>query len=49
MIWSKGFVMERERFDGADVTHLLRAVGPKLNWDHVWRASSATGRFCSPS
>jgi len=35
MIWSKGFVMERERFDGADVAHLLRAVGPKLNWDHV--------------
>ncbi len=35
MIWSKGFVMERERFDGADVNHLLRAVGPKLNWDHV--------------
>jgi hypothetical protein len=35
MIWSKAFIMERERFDGADVNHLLRAVGPKLNWDHV--------------
>ena len=35
MIWSKGFVMERERFDGADVNHLLRAVGPTLDWDHV--------------
>jgi hypothetical protein len=35
MIWSKGFVMERERFDGADVNHLLRAVGPKLSWDHL--------------
>jgi hypothetical protein len=35
MIWSKAFVMERERFDGADVNHLLRAVGPKLDWDHL--------------
>src|SRR5215813_5253700 len=35
MLWSKGFVMERERFDGADVTHLLRTMGPKLDWDHL--------------
>ena len=35
MIWSKGFVMERERFDGADVNHLLRAMGPKLDWNHL--------------
>ena len=26
MIWSKAFVMERERFDGADIAHLLRRV-----------------------
>lgn len=32
MIWSKAFVQERERFDGADVLHLLRAVGPTLDW-----------------
>ena len=25
MIWSKAFVMGRERFDGADVIHLVRA------------------------
>ncbi len=37
MIWSKAFVMERERFDGADVAHLLRAVGPRLDWDRVLR------------
>ena len=35
MLWSKGFVMERERFDGADVNHLLRAMGPKLDWNHL--------------
>jgi hypothetical protein len=32
MIWSKGFVQERERFDGADVLHLFRARGPSLDW-----------------
>jgi hypothetical protein len=25
MIWSKAFILERERYDGADVTHLLGA------------------------
>ncbi len=32
MIWSKGLIMERERFDGADVAHVLRALGRKLDW-----------------
>ncbi|HEX6818965.1 MAG TPA: hypothetical protein VF120_11365 [Ktedonobacterales bacterium] len=32
MIWSKAFVQERERFDGADVMHLLRARGAELDW-----------------
>ena len=27
MIWSKAFLQERERFDGADVLHLLRETG----------------------
>jgi hypothetical protein len=35
MIWSKGFVLERERFDGADVNHLLRAVGEEMDWDRL--------------
>lgn len=35
MIWSKSFVMERERFDGADVAHLLRARGRDLDWRHL--------------
>jgi hypothetical protein len=35
MIWSKSFVMERERFDGADVAHLIHASGPKLDWSHL--------------
>ncbi len=37
MIWSKAFVMERERFDGADVAHLLRSMGPRLDWDRMLR------------
>ena len=32
MIWSKAFVMERERYDGADVIHLILARGPDLDW-----------------
>jgi hypothetical protein len=32
MIWSKGLIMERERFDGADVAHVLRSTGHELDW-----------------
>jgi hypothetical protein len=32
MIWSKGFIMERERFDGADVAHLLHSAAENLDW-----------------
>jgi len=35
MIWSKAFIQERERFDGADVNHLLREVGPSLDWPRL--------------
>jgi len=35
MIWSKAFVMERERFDGADVAHLIRASQNDLNWPRL--------------
>jgi hypothetical protein len=37
MIWSKAFVMERERFDGADVAHLLLSCGPTLDWARLLR------------
>jgi hypothetical protein len=35
MIWSKAFIQERERYDGADVAHLLREVGPSLDWPRL--------------
>jgi len=34
-IWSKAFIMERERFDGADVAHLLRAQVERLDWTRL--------------
>ena len=36
MIWSKAFVMERERYDGADISHLIRAVGRRLDWRRLF-------------
>ncbi|MFN2447958.1 MAG: nucleotidyltransferase domain-containing protein [Vicinamibacterales bacterium] len=37
MIWSKAFVMERERYDGADVAHLLWARSQTLDWPRLER------------
>jgi hypothetical protein len=37
MIWSKAFVMERERFDGADIVHILSAYGKTLDWARLLR------------
>ncbi len=38
MLWQKAFIMERERFDGADIQHLLRSCGKKMDWDRLlWR------------
>jgi hypothetical protein len=34
-IWSKAYVMERERYDGADVAHLLRACGAQMDWPRL--------------
>jgi hypothetical protein len=35
MLWSKAFVMERERYDGADVIHLIDARGHDLDWNRL--------------
>ncbi len=44
IIWSKAYIMERERFDGADIAHLILARGRQLDWrrllarfDSHWR------------
>jgi hypothetical protein len=44
MIWSKAFIMERERYDGADVAHLLRACSDRLDWDRLLRRFGAHWR-----
>lgn len=44
MLWSKAFVMERERFDGADVAHLLHARGERLDWPRLLRRFDANWR-----
>ena len=35
LVWSKAFVQERERFDGADVLHLLRDAGRDMDWPRL--------------
>jgi hypothetical protein len=37
MIWSKSFIMERERFDGGDVSHVLFSRAKELDWDRLLR------------
>lgn len=38
LIWSKAFVMGRERNDSADVAHLLHAHAARLDWERLlWR------------
>jgi len=34
-LWSKAFIMERERYDGADVVHLLHARAAHLDWHRL--------------
>lgn len=36
LLWSKAFIQERERYDGADVAHLLRACGDKMDWRRLF-------------
>ena len=35
LLWQKAFVMERERYDGADIAHILRARAEDLSWDRL--------------
>jgi hypothetical protein len=34
-LWQKAFVMERNRFDGADMAHLLLGCGETLDWQRL--------------
>jgi hypothetical protein len=35
VIWQKAFICERERFDGADINHLLLAFGDQIDWNRL--------------
>lgn len=37
MVWSKAFVQDRNRFDGADVAHLILAHGDHFDWPRLVR------------
>jgi Nucleotidyl transferase of unknown function (DUF2204) len=37
MIWMKAYIMERERFDGADIAHILQSCAENLDWPHLVR------------
>lgn len=48
MLWQKAFVMERERFDGADIMHVLRARAEELDWGRLlWRFGERWSLFYS--
>jgi hypothetical protein len=36
-IWSKAYVMERERYDGADIAHLIHACAERIDWSRLTR------------
>jgi len=37
MIWMKAYIMERERYDGADIAHILRCCALDIDWAHLVR------------
>ncbi|HTI12760.1 MAG TPA: hypothetical protein VL832_29545 [Puia sp.] len=41
LIWCKIYVQNRERFDGADVNHLLLHTGKHLDWERLLRRIDA--------
>ena len=44
VIWSKAFVTERERYDGADIMHMFLACAAILDWDRLLKRFGAHWR-----
>jgi hypothetical protein len=44
MIWSKALIMERERYDGADVAHLIHERAHRLDWQRLLERFDANWR-----
>lgn len=45
MIWSKSLIMERERFDGGDVNHVIHSRVDDLDWDRLLRRFEPNGAW----
>lgn len=45
LLWQKAFVMDRERFDGADVVHLLIGSSDRLDWPRLLRRFASYPRL----
>lgn len=45
IIWSKAYVMERERYDGADVAHLLLCCADEMDWSRLIERFAEHGRL----
>jgi hypothetical protein len=41
VLWMKCYIMERERYDGADVAHLILNCAEQLDWEHLVRRFGA--------
>lgn len=37
LIWCKIYVQNRERYDGADINHVILKTGRTLNWDRLYK------------
>jgi hypothetical protein len=35
VLWTKAYLMERERYDGADVAHLIHEMADRIDWKHL--------------
>jgi Nucleotidyl transferase of unknown function (DUF2204) len=35
ILWMKAFIMERERYDGADLAHLFQSCAERIDWQHL--------------
>jgi len=44
LFWSKSYVMERERYDGADIIHLLHVCSVQFDWQRVLKRFGAHWR-----
>ncbi|MDX5345853.1 MAG: hypothetical protein LPJ89_05520, partial [Hymenobacteraceae bacterium] len=36
LLWSKIYIQSRERYDAADINHIILKYGKKLNWKRIW-------------